>query len=91
MPYSTDETYVFSMEVPEGYSVDELPKSAKVAFNSDQGYFEYLVQAGAGQIQMRCRVKLNKAQFQPEDYSALRDFFGFIVKKESEPIVLKKK
>ena len=91
MPYATDETYIFSMEIPEGYSVDELPKSAKVAFNGDQGYFEYLVQAGADNIQMRCRVKLNKAQFLPEDYSALRDFFGFIVKKESEPIVLKKK
>ncbi|GGA87305.1 DUF3857 domain-containing protein [Puia dinghuensis] len=91
MPYTMDETYILSMEIPQGYSVDELPKSAKVAFNADQGYFEYLIQQGGGMIQMRCRVKLNRAQFQPEDYSALRDFFAFIVKKESEPIVLKKK
>ena len=91
MPYAIDETYVLSMEIPDGYVVDEIPKSAKVAFNGDQGYFEYLVQAGKTGIQMRCRVKLNKALFLPEDYSALRDFFGFIVKKQNEPIVLKKK
>jgi hypothetical protein len=91
MLYALDNTYVFSMEIPKGYSVDEVPKSAKVAFNGDQGFFEYLVQPGVDQVQMRCRVRLNKAVFLPEDYSALRDFFAFIVKKEGEPIVLKKK
>ncbi|HLZ87319.1 MAG TPA: DUF3858 domain-containing protein [Puia sp.] len=91
MPYAIDETYIFSMEVPADYTVDELPKSAKVAFNGDQGYFEYLIQQGGGQVQMRCRIRLNRAVFLPEDYSALRDFFAFVVKKESEPIVLKKK
>lgn len=91
MPYSMDETYILSMEIPGGYVVDELPKSSKVAYNGDQGYFEYLIQQGNGTIQMRCRVQLNKAQFLPEDYSSLRDFFAFVVKKENEPIVLKKK
>jgi hypothetical protein len=91
MPYAMDETYVFSMQIPEGYTVDELPKSTKVSFNGDQGYFEYLVQQSNELIQMRCRLKLNKALFLPEDYSSLRDFFAFIVKKESETIVLKKK
>jgi hypothetical protein len=34
---------------------------------------------------------MNKAWFAPEEYSSLRDFFGFVVKKENEQIVLKKK
>jgi hypothetical protein len=91
MPYVMDQTYVLSMDIPEGYVVDELPKSAKVALNGDQGYFEYLIQQQGDRIQMRCRVLLNKAVFQPEDYGSLRDFFAFIVKKENEQIVLKKK
>lgn len=91
MPYVMDQTYVFSMDIPSGYVVDEIPKSAKVAFNGDQGYFEYLLQQQGDKIQMRCRVRLSKAQFPPEDYSNLRDFFAFIVKKENEQIVLKKK
>jgi hypothetical protein len=91
IPYVLDHTYVFSMDMPEGYVVDELPKSAKVALNGDQGYFEYLIQHQGDKIQMRCRVRLSKAMFPPEDYSSLRDFFAFIVKKENEQIVLKKK
>jgi hypothetical protein len=91
MPYAMDETYVFSMDIPEGYVVDELPKSTKVIFNGDQGYFEYLLAHQGDQIQMRCRLRLNKALFPPEDYGSLRDFFAFVVKKENEQIVLKKK
>ncbi len=91
MPYAMDETYVFNMEIPEGYVVDEIPKSAKVLFNDDEGFFEYLVAKGDDVIQLRTRMKLNKANFKPEDYSVLRDFFGYVVKKESEQIVFKKK
>ncbi|HEX9509828.1 MAG TPA: DUF3857 domain-containing protein, partial [Puia sp.] len=91
MPYAMDNLYTFSMEIPEGYVVDELPKSAKVAFNGDQGLFEYLVGRQDNMIQLRCHMKLNKAYFPAEDYGSLRDFFGYVVKKESEQIVLKKK
>ena len=91
MPYAMDETYVFSMEIPAGYAVEELPKSTRVVFNIDQGSFEYLVAQSGGQIQLRCRLKLDRASFQPEDYPTLRDFFAFVVKKENEQIVLKKK
>lgn len=91
MPYAMDDTYIFNMEIPEGYMVDELPKSAKVVYNGEEGSFEYIVGKEGGQIQLRCRLRLNKATFTPEDYGTLRDFFAFIVKKENEPIVLKKK
>lgn len=91
MPYTLDDTYIFSMEIPEGYIVDELPKSAKVSLNGDQGSFEYMLAQQGNMIQMRCRTRLNKAWFPAEDYSTLRDFYAFIVKKENERIVLKKK
>jgi hypothetical protein len=71
--------------------VDELPKSTRVALNGDEGMFEYLIAAQSGTIQLRCHLKLNKANFSPDDYSSLRDFFGYVVKKEAETIVLKQK
>jgi hypothetical protein len=43
MPFTFDETYVLNMQVPKGYVVDEIPKSARVAMNDNDGYFEYLV------------------------------------------------
>lgn len=90
MNYTIDQTYIFSLMIPDGYVVDELPKSAKVAFNGDQGYFEYLTANQGGQVQLRCRVRLSKAWFGPEDYTNLRAFYDYIVKKENEQIVLKK-
>lgn len=90
MPYCIDETYVLNMEIPKGYKVDELPKSARVSLNENEGMFEYLIQENNGYIQMRCRTKLNKANFEPDDYETLRKFFGFIVEKENEQIVFKK-
>jgi len=90
MPCAMDNTYTLTMDIPRGYVVDELPKSAKVLFNTDEGFFEYLIVKDDQRIQFRSRIKLVKANYQPEDYATLRDFFGFVVKKESEQIVFKK-
>jgi hypothetical protein len=90
MPYAMDNTYTLNMEIPKGYTVDELPKSAKVLFNTDEGFFEYMIVKDDQRIQLRSRIKLLKANYTPDDYATLRDFFGFVVKKESEQIVFKK-
>jgi hypothetical protein len=91
MSYASDENYIFDMEIPEGYTVEEIPKSAKVSFNETDGLFEYLVDNADGHIRLRSRIKLNKATFIPEEYESLRQFFGYVVKKHAEQIVLKKK
>ncbi|HUB59162.1 MAG TPA: DUF3858 domain-containing protein [Puia sp.] len=91
MPYAMDQTYTLMMDIPTGYEVDELPKSVKVLYNTDEGFFEYLVIKSGDQIQFRTRIKLKKANYTPEDYATLRDFYGYIVKKQQEQIVFKKK
>ncbi len=90
MPYCVDETYIFNMEVPKGYTIDELPKSARVKLNENEGMFEYLIAKSGDNIQLRSRVKLEKAIYEPDDYQTLRDFFAYIVKKQAEEIVFKK-
>jgi hypothetical protein len=91
MPYMIDETYILTMDIPEGFIIDEIPKSTRVMYNETEGMFEYLVQKGETNLQMRVRLRLNKAFFPTEEYNTLRDFFAFVVKKESEQIVFKKK
>lgn len=91
MPYTFDETYLLTMEIPQNYTVEEIPKSAKVSFNDGEGFFEYIINKSADHILLRSRVVMNKANFSAEDYNSLRDFFGYVVKKHSEQIVLKKK
>jgi len=91
MPFVFDEVYILNMEVPAGYVVDELPKSARVNLNDGDGAFEYLISQSGDRIMLRSRVKLNKAYFVPADYESLRGFFDHIVKKHAEMIVFKKK
>lgn len=85
-----NKVFVLRMDVPKGYKVDELPKSVRVKFNEDEGMFEYLVSHTDGLVQLRSVIRLNKATYEPEDYQNLRDFFAFVVKKQSEQIVFKK-
>lgn len=91
MPYCMDETYILDMEIPEGYVVDELPKSEKALLNSKDGFYEYIIQQSDGHIQLRSRLKLNKATFEPAAYETLRNFFAFVVEKQNNQIVFKKK
>ena len=90
MPACFNETYILNMEIPKGYTVEELPKSTRVMLNENEGMFEYIIGASGGRIQLRCRTVTKKANFEPDDYATLRDFFAFIVKKEAEQIVFKK-
>lgn len=90
MPYVINETYVLTMEIPKGYKVDELPKSTRVMFNENEGMFEYIIKANEETIQFKSKIALKKANFSPEDYESLRDFFGLVVKKHAEQIVFKK-
>jgi hypothetical protein len=92
MPYASDETYTFTMFIPDGYVVDELPKSTIVKLNQQgDGQFEYLISQSGSAISMRSRIQLKRTYYQPAEYEMLREFFNLIVKKQNEQIVLKKK
>ena len=90
MPYKTEEIIIVNMEIPTGYKVDEMPKSVKMNYNENEGSFEYIMNKDASNIYLKCVLKFNKAIFSSEDYEYLREFYGQIVKKQSEQIVFKK-
>jgi hypothetical protein len=90
MPYTSNEVIVVNFEIPKGYKVDEIPKSARVNLNETDGSFEYIIQADKEYIQLRCKIAINKATFSAEDYESLREFYTYIVKKQGEQIVFKK-
>lgn len=90
MPFKMAEIYVLNMEVPKGYTIDEIPKSVRVKLNDNEGVFEYIVNATAERIMLQSKIDIKKANFAAEDYQTLRDFFGHIAKKHSEQIVFKK-
>jgi Domain of Unknown Function with PDB structure (DUF3858)/Transglutaminase-like superfamily len=90
MPSARDVNYILTMDVPSGFVVEEMPKSIKILLN-DGGYFEYILTEDGDQIHFRTRIRLMRANYQPQEYTELRAFFAAIVKKENEQIVFKKK
>lgn len=91
MPSRLDWTYILNLGIPPGYEIDEMPKSEKVKFNENDGVFEYIVSQNDRTIQLKTKLILCKANFNADDYEILRDFFSYIIKKQSEQIVLRKK
>jgi Domain of Unknown Function with PDB structure (DUF3858)/Domain of Unknown Function with PDB structure (DUF3857) len=91
MPYAFDEVYTFNLDIPAGYVVVEKPTSTRIILNENEGMFEYIVNSDAEKLQLRSRIKLKKATFEPVDYNTLREFYAAIVKKHAEQIVIKRK
>lgn len=91
MPYAADETLIVNLILPADYRVEEIPKSAKVLLNEDDGFFEYLISQTEQVIQLKTRLVFRRANFTPESYGNLRDFMSYVLKKQAEQIVLRKK
>jgi hypothetical protein len=91
MPYKVDELFIMRMEIPHGYVVEEMPKSARVRLGDGDGSYEFLIQADDQAVQIRSRLVLGRTNFQPEAYEALRNFFAVVMKKQGEAIVFKRK
>lgn len=92
MPYAFDEAVQATIEIPEGYVIDELPKSVKMILDEGgQSFFEYRISVSGNIISFVNRTKVSQAFFTPEEYPVLKEFYNQIYKKQSEQIVFKKK
>lgn len=91
MPYLLDDLYVFTIEVPKGYVIDDYPKPARISFNNGDGQYEFLVEKTDTEFKLKRRLTFKRAYFGSDDYEVLRNLYLVIVKKESESIVFKKK
>ena len=90
MPYRVDNNYVLHMEIPKGYRIEQLPKSARYSLADSSASFDYLIDADEKDISFRMRLHLNKTYYPISQYAGLRDFFSLVVQKEKEPIIFKK-
>jgi hypothetical protein len=92
LPYKISQLYTFSMEIPEGYKLDEFPASALIRLNEkEEALFDYKSELKNGTLSVSCNLEVQRTNFSPEEYTGLRDFFAKIAAKLDEQIVLKKK
>ena len=84
------ETYQLNLAIPEGYAVEELPKSKSFGLVDKGGSFLYKAEQTGGSINLSMRFNMDKTLFLPDEYNAMKDFYDVVVAKQSEQIVFKK-
>ncbi len=90
--HPSDEIYNFSLKVPEGYVVEELPKAVKLAWEDGSIAFTYVVAPAnvEGIVKITSKLSIKKPVFMASEYPDLKKTFDDIVAKHAEQIVLKK-
>jgi hypothetical protein len=83
------EVYSMQLNIPEGYSVEELPKSLSIQLDEKGGTYSYQASQVGDKIVVNQRFTIDKALFLPADYEKLKAFYNALVNKQAEQIVLK--
>ena len=77
--------------LPEGYSLDELPKSKVISLPNNGGRYTYSLAQIGNSISITSLLAINKSLFTQEEYEILKEFYNQVVAKQAEQIVIKKK
>lgn len=89
-PYLFSYRKIVTLNIPEGYEVEELPQN--IRFNMDDSGCEcsYLINNNQRQIILNYNYKINQVFFGKEKYDELKQFYGFLADKNNEMIILRK-
>ncbi|OWY23391.1 DUF3857 domain-containing protein [Sphingobacteriales bacterium UPWRP_1] len=79
------------LELPDNVTVEALPQSVSIILDTEKSAkFVYNVTQSGNTIQISSQLSIYKLLFLPEEYENLKDFYGQVVAKQNEKIVLKK-
>lgn len=79
-----------SIEIPEGYKVEQLPEILAIGLPDSLGVFKYQVTQAGNKLKVISVLQFNEAIITSQYYENLKDFYSQMVKKQSEKIVLVK-
>ena len=77
--------------LPEGYTVDELPKPKIIVLPNAAGKYTYNVTHTGNTLNIVSVMQINKSLFVQDEYPNLREFYNQLVAKQAEQIVIRKK
>ena len=84
--------YLLMFKIPDGYEVDEIPKSVRFVSQDKSMQFIYGARIiGTELLQVTCQLNIGKAVYTQLDYNEIRKFFELVVSKQAENVLLKKK
>lgn len=88
--YPQEDKYMISITLPEGYAVESLPAAYAMSMEENIGSFKYNIMQQGNVIQLMVVLNINYPIIPADYYDTVKNFFGKVVEKETEKIVLKK-
>ena len=88
--YPTEDKFILTINLPDGFILENSPKPIALSMSDNIGNLKFLISNTDTQIQISCTLRINSSVVAAEYYEELKTFFGEVIKKENEKIVLKK-
>ncbi|MEM9144015.1 MAG: hypothetical protein AAGA86_13580, partial [Bacteroidota bacterium] len=90
--YPRSYKYQFSLPIPEGYVIEELPKSRAVAVEGQRAILRFSAQSDGKQARLSFTLTLKASYFSDMEYESLKALFADVVDiQKNSLIVLRKK
>lgn len=88
--YPNMEKFNLSIDIPDGYVVESMPKSIRISTEEKEVMFSFNILNQGNKIQINSVREINNSIFVAEEYEGLKSIFQKIIATQNEKIVLKK-
>jgi hypothetical protein len=79
------------LEIPEGYTIEEMPKSKRIVTEDKEIEYTYSVEQKANKLEVTTTTKISSSDYPKEYYPAFKQIWGVASKFENQVISLVKK
>ena len=87
---SKEEFYQLSLTLPDGYKVEELPKTSRLQMPENGMKFDYLIDVKGNTLSINTKLNIKQTIYAPDEYPLLKQFYAQMLTKMGEQIVLTK-
>ncbi|EMR04352.1 DUF3857 domain-containing transglutaminase family protein [Cesiribacter andamanensis] len=86
-----EQMLMYEIELPEGYSVEQLPEPAIVTLPDRSATFRFNVQQMGNKVNVTSMMQIRKPLYLADEYQQLKEFYSRMLAKQNEQLVLVKK
>nr|WP_315214980.1 DUF3857 domain-containing protein [uncultured Flavobacterium sp.] len=88
--YPKQEKYAINFDIPNGYTVESIPKAVLISTPDNVAVFTMDVNRLENKIQISITREINRALVTADFYNILKDYFKKMIEKQNEKIILTK-
>jgi hypothetical protein len=87
--YPISDLHVFNLAIPEGASVDKMPKDETYELIDKGGAYQFTAIQSGNIVQLTIRVQIDRLHFDASEYARVKELFDRVAAKQLEVVVLK--